>query len=294
MEKRGIYRILIWLSFSISIRGQATVQVIQVGTANGSLIFSPESLDATIGSFIQFQFLPVNHSVTQSNFDTPCQRESGGFDSGFQPVRITETTATPVFTIEVNNTDPMYFFCGQARHCQAGMVGAINAPRGALGLYKIAAATAVPTTTSAGSSSSTSASTTTSATSDSKSSSTNSASQTESTNSQTSSASSPTDSTTSRTPKSSSGQVSPGLIAAIVLGTLAILLLAAGFWILWKRVEVLVQLKESRRTTAPRALTAEDLDLTKMRELEVIERAGELGNNQRRPVFELPERLSHV
>ena len=32
----------------------------------------------------------------------------------------------PTFTITVNGTSPEWFYCGQAKHCQSGMVFAIN------------------------------------------------------------------------------------------------------------------------------------------------------------------------
>jgi len=30
------------------------------------------------------------------------------------------------FTIDITTTDPIWFYCAQAMHCQAGMVGVIN------------------------------------------------------------------------------------------------------------------------------------------------------------------------
>jgi hypothetical protein len=33
-----------------------------------------------------------------------------------------------VFTVMVNSTDPIWFYCGQVGHCQGGMVGVINPP----------------------------------------------------------------------------------------------------------------------------------------------------------------------
>jgi len=43
------------------------------------------------------------------------------------PVSNTSTSDTiPTFTITVNGTSPEWFYCGQAKHCQSGMVFAIN------------------------------------------------------------------------------------------------------------------------------------------------------------------------
>lgn len=34
----------------------------------------------------------------------------------------------PVFTIDVNSTAPIWFYCATGKHCQGGMVGVINPP----------------------------------------------------------------------------------------------------------------------------------------------------------------------
>lgn len=35
-------------------------------------------------------------------------------------------SSVPTFTVVVNGTGPEWFYCGQAKHCQSGMVFAIN------------------------------------------------------------------------------------------------------------------------------------------------------------------------
>jgi len=52
---------------------------------------------------------------------------AGGFTSGFIPTSVSPSGAT--FQIIVNNTTPVWFYCAQTKktHCQAGMVGSINA-----------------------------------------------------------------------------------------------------------------------------------------------------------------------
>jgi plastocyanin len=110
------------------------VHVIQVGSANGTLKFFPEVTNAAVGDKIQFQFYPRNHSIAQSSFDSPCSplaqsatSNSTGFWSGFMPVTA-EDDMMPVFTISVNSTAPVWFYCATGKHCQAGMVGVINPP----------------------------------------------------------------------------------------------------------------------------------------------------------------------
>ncbi|KAI9690394.1 MAG: hypothetical protein M1822_009357 [Bathelium mastoideum] len=110
-----------------------TVRVVTVGASNGALTFTPNNTPAKPGDVVQFQFMPGNHSVAQAAFSAPCmpieQTQSGtaGWWSGFMPMPANPTNM-PVFSIMVQDTNPVYFYCAQANHCQSGMVGAINAP----------------------------------------------------------------------------------------------------------------------------------------------------------------------
>jgi len=97
---------------------------VQVG-ASSQLAFSPTNVTAAVGDTISFVFNPKNHTVTQSTFTAPCQPMSGGVDSGFQPVAAGATNV-PSFTITVNATTPLWFFCHQTGHCEQGMVFAVN------------------------------------------------------------------------------------------------------------------------------------------------------------------------
>jgi plastocyanin len=58
----------------------AETVVIQAGL-KGFTFWPPEAV-ANQGDIIQFQFLYGNHTVVQSEFNTPCQWYNGGFDSG--------------------------------------------------------------------------------------------------------------------------------------------------------------------------------------------------------------------
>jgi len=112
------------------------------------LIFDPSQVTAQPGDNIHFQLCVAlfssigsimlsltslhsqnkNHSVTQSTFAAPCVRSPTGIDSGFQPVNATDVTL-PVWTFQVTDTTPLWFFCAQtvpAVHCTAGMVFAVN------------------------------------------------------------------------------------------------------------------------------------------------------------------------
>jgi len=110
----------------------AKVIDIQVGGAGGVLTFSPEAVAADPGDQVVYHFNPKNHTVTQSSFAGPCTHKDGGFDSGFRPVGADVAVADrPTYTVTVNDTQPIWVFCNQARdtpnsHCGAGMVHAIN------------------------------------------------------------------------------------------------------------------------------------------------------------------------
>jgi plastocyanin len=120
----------------------ATIKV-TVG-ADGVLQYNPNNLVAEVGTEVEFDFFPKNHTVTQSSFANPCHPLANGFFSGFIPTKDSPSGTT--FTIKVSDTKPIWFYCGQTvgNHCQAGtfilsihidcrscstgMVGAINAP----------------------------------------------------------------------------------------------------------------------------------------------------------------------
>ncbi|KAI1330568.1 hypothetical protein F5Y16DRAFT_338240 [Xylariaceae sp. FL0255] len=110
-----------------------TVHVVSVSSPSGALAFSPNSITAAVGDMVQYQFQAGNHSVVQSNFDNPCEpiqfnnASAVGFFSGYMDVAAGSSTGNvPVYTIMINATTPMWVYCSQAKHCQAGMSMVIN------------------------------------------------------------------------------------------------------------------------------------------------------------------------
>lgn len=115
--------------------------------ADGALLFSRETLNASVGDTLNFHFYPRNHSVVQSSFDAPCvplssasAGNSAVIYSGFFPVQ--EDVSEQMFSVVVNTTDPIWLYCSQGTHCQGGMAMVVNPPSGGentLEAYKEAA-----------------------------------------------------------------------------------------------------------------------------------------------------------
>ncbi|KAJ2929159.1 hypothetical protein H1R20_g7922, partial [Candolleomyces eurysporus] len=94
--------------------------------ADGQLAYSPAKITAAVGDTVVFEFRPKNHTVTQSSFYNPCVPLEHGFKSGFQPVAA-DATEFPTFHLKIEDTAPIWGYCGQVNHCQSGMVFSINA-----------------------------------------------------------------------------------------------------------------------------------------------------------------------
>ncbi|KAI0280527.1 hypothetical protein BGY98DRAFT_963855 [Russula aff. rugulosa BPL654] len=86
-----------------------------VTVGEGGLIYNPPSINAAPGDTVSFTFFPKNHTVTQSSFTAPCEPLSGGIDSNFQPVAANASNV-PQFSITVNATTPLWFFCRQVKY----------------------------------------------------------------------------------------------------------------------------------------------------------------------------------
>lgn len=102
---------------------------VAVGLKNGSLLFNPETITAKNGDNVIFKFWPKNHSVAQSTFAAPCQPSNNGLFSGYVFTEDAEKVATQQFRYTITNeTQPIWLYCSQGRHCQNGMVAVINPP----------------------------------------------------------------------------------------------------------------------------------------------------------------------
>ncbi|KAK7690635.1 hypothetical protein QCA50_005734 [Cerrena zonata] len=96
----------------------------------GQLVFQPPFVQAKKGDIVRFKFHPKAHSVTQSNFNTPCTN-ANLFDTQLQPVTPDQDAQGQNPTMDFfvgDDSKPLWFYCKQTGHCGKGMVFAINPP----------------------------------------------------------------------------------------------------------------------------------------------------------------------
>jgi len=104
-----------------------TVHTVTAG--NGALKYVPNSITAAVGDTIEFHFYPPEHSVAQSSFAAPCvPLGPTAFFSG--PFTQSSGQNANVFTLTINDTNPIWFYCGVPTHGESGMAGVINPPSG--------------------------------------------------------------------------------------------------------------------------------------------------------------------
>lgn len=102
--------------------GTGATHTIIVAPTQGVLRYVPFAVNASIGDTIKFMWGANNHTVTRSSALLPCNRTAESpFTSGRQDKDF-------IFTQVVTTTDPTFFHCGVATHCQRGMFGIINPP----------------------------------------------------------------------------------------------------------------------------------------------------------------------
>jgi plastocyanin len=109
--------------------GATQTHRVDVGNIEGRSQFVPNHVNADIGDVVEFNFLATNHSLTQSEFLTPCTY-NGGFDTGFNQPNGKNESGKFVIPFEVTTEKPQWFYCKQTskifNHCNAGMVFGLN------------------------------------------------------------------------------------------------------------------------------------------------------------------------
>ncbi|KAF4819537.1 putative GPI-anchored cupredoxin [Colletotrichum siamense] len=115
---------------TVKATGAAETHTVAVGASGYS--FSPSKVTANVGDTIEWIFYPDGHSVIRSEFGFPCTPYEyidigrQGFYSGPEPVKAI-TNDMPKFRVRVNDTDPIFFYCGAPGSCyKEKMIGVIN------------------------------------------------------------------------------------------------------------------------------------------------------------------------
>ncbi|KAF8590557.1 hypothetical protein K439DRAFT_1508285 [Ramaria rubella] len=108
-------------SYGGSAGNNGVTHTIIVAPTEGVLRYVPFSTNASVGDTVSFQWGAGPHTVTQSSALEVCNKTSapGAFASGMQ-------NKSFVFNQVINNTNPIWFYCGVPGHCEKGMFGGIN------------------------------------------------------------------------------------------------------------------------------------------------------------------------
>jgi plastocyanin len=99
-----------------------TTHTVIVAPQQGVLRYVPFAVNASVGDTVLFHWNAGPHTVTKSSVLDVCNKtDDAAFSSGQQ-------NASFVFTQVVNDTNPVFYYCGVPGHCQKGMFGIINPP----------------------------------------------------------------------------------------------------------------------------------------------------------------------
>lgn len=111
-----------------TVAGAASVVATHTVVVGGSagLVYTPDTIEASIGDMVIFTFESQNHTATQSAFTTPCEKLEGGMDSGFMPNLNNSVVPPPQMAMQVTVATPIWFYCRQSGHCGKGMTFSIN------------------------------------------------------------------------------------------------------------------------------------------------------------------------
>jgi plastocyanin len=103
--------------------GNGVTHTIIVAPTQGVLRYVPFATNASVGDTLMFMWGANNHTVTKSSQLQLCNKtQNAPFASGEQNKSFT-------FTQVVNDTNPIFFYCGTPGHCEKGMFGIVNPPQ---------------------------------------------------------------------------------------------------------------------------------------------------------------------
>ncbi|KAK3400294.1 Cupredoxin [Sordaria brevicollis] len=142
----------ILVAATLVLSSAVSAKTIPIKVGESGLTFEPENIKADVGDVLEFWFYAKNHSIVTSTAAKPCEpKTENGFFSGFFPVAEAGVASENVFRVTVNSTAPLWYYCSQGKHCQNGMVGAVNAKsEDDFDKFKKAAASASSNVTPAG------------------------------------------------------------------------------------------------------------------------------------------------
>ncbi|RYP44192.1 hypothetical protein DL768_009340 [Monosporascus sp. mg162] len=98
--------------------------------------YIPATIEAEVGDIINFRFYGQNHSVVKAEFGQPCvpydlvHPGEESFFSGAMEQPPDGLNPLPTWTLRVNTTDPVFFYCSAPESCITWhMIGVINPNR---------------------------------------------------------------------------------------------------------------------------------------------------------------------
>ncbi|KAF5023643.1 hypothetical protein F66182_4312 [Fusarium sp. NRRL 66182] len=110
--------------------GEATTHTINVGASGHK--FTPSEVKAEVGDILEWRFYPSSHWVIRGDYENPCipyeyvDLDRTGFSSGTEKVEAI-TDDGPRYRVRVNDTDPIWFYCGAPGSCvRYHMMGVVN------------------------------------------------------------------------------------------------------------------------------------------------------------------------
>ncbi|KAK9483638.1 hypothetical protein V1527DRAFT_412949 [Lipomyces starkeyi] len=114
-------KLLYGLHIVLSIGSALAFTVHDVAVGQGGFIFTPNSVTAATGDYVRFTWATGPHGVAQAAFDSPCvplsSPSSGDSVVFFSGIMQPSGSTRPTFTIKVNSTDPIFFYCPVDGYC---------------------------------------------------------------------------------------------------------------------------------------------------------------------------------
>lgn len=107
--------------------GTGAVHTIMVAPDGAGLRYMPFAVNASIGDTIRYVWTtPANHTATLSSALAICNKSGIADQRSFVSGVRNASAGISVFDVTVQTTEPQFFYCSVAQHCEKGMFGIIN------------------------------------------------------------------------------------------------------------------------------------------------------------------------